>query len=238
MSVLRAGPSPLVPFLAALAAGICGVASGAQAQQPPAAANAPAASPAPSAAASQPLNVMVVDIQTLMRKSKAAGMVRTQLEQKRAEYAKEMSRQDESLRHEGETLQRQASSLSPEALSQKKREFQQKLGEFDRNVQSKRQALEHSDAEASEKIQTVIRDIITEMATEKNVNLVFQSTQLVMFSPGFDVTDAVLQKLDERMPSLTVSVVEQPVANTPAAGSAAQPASASAQPAAPPKKKK
>jgi outer membrane protein len=234
MSVSRAGLSPLVLSLAVLAAAIWGVTASAEAQQAPA---APAANPAPPASP-QPLNVMVVDIQTLMRKSKAAVMVRQQLEQKRTEYAKEMSKQDEALRHESENLQRQAASLSPDALTQKKREFQQKLGEFDRNVQSKRQALEHSDAEASEKIQTVIRDIITEMATEKNVNLVFQSTQLVMFSPGFDVTDAVLQKLDERMPNLAVNVVEQPVANTPAAAAAAQPAAASAQPPAAPKKKK
>jgi len=237
MSVSRAGLSPLVLSLAVLAAAIWGVTASAEAQQAPA---APAANPAAPPASSQPLNVMVVDIQTLMRKSKAAVMVRQQLEQKRTEYAKEMSKQDEALRHESENLQRQAASLSPDALTQKKREFQQKLGEFDRNVQSKRQALEHSDAEASEKIQTVIRDIITEMATEKNVNLVFQSTQLVMFSPGFDVTDAVLQKLDERMPNLAVNVVEQPVANTPAAAAAAaaQPAAASAQPPAAPKKKK
>jgi outer membrane protein len=231
MSLLRAGWAPLGLFLVAAIA----IAGSAQAQQAPA---APAASAAPQSASPQSINVMVVDVQTLMRKSKAAVMVRQQLEQKRAEYAKEMSKQDETLRHESENLQRQASSLSPEALNQKKREFQQKLSEFDKSVQSKRQALERSDAEASEKIQTVIRDIITEMATEKNVNLVFQSTQLVMFSPGFDVTDGVLQKLDERLPSLTANVVEQPVANGPAAAPAAQPASASAQPAAPPKKKK
>jgi outer membrane protein len=233
MSVLRTGLARLVLFVPGLLMLPAGVV---QAQQTPP--PAPAAHPAPPAAAAspaQPLNVMVVDVQTLMRKSKAAVMVRQQLEQKRAEYAKEMSKQDESLRHESETLQRQASSLSAEALNQKKREFQQKLGEFDRNVQSKRQALERSDAEASEKIQTVIRDIITEAATEKGVNLVFQSTQLVMFSPGFDVTDTVLQKLDERLPSLTATIVEQPVANGPATG--AQPASASAQPV-PAKKKK
>jgi outer membrane protein len=164
-----------------------------------------------------------------LRKSKAGGTVRQQLEQKRAEYAKEMSKQDEALRHEREALQQQASSLSPDALNQKKQELQQKLSEFDKNVQSKRQALERSDAEASEKIQTVIRDIVTEMATERKVNLVFQSTRLVMFSPGFDMTDTVLQKLDERLPSLTVNLVEEPVANTPAPA---------AQPAVPPKKKK
>jgi outer membrane protein len=172
---------------------------------------------------------MVVNIQTLLRKSKAAGTVLQQLEQKRTEYAKEMSKQDEVLRHENETLQQQASSLSPDSLNKKKQEIQQKLNEFDKNVQSKRQALERSNAEASQKIQTVVRDIITEMASERKVNLVFQSTQLVMFSPDFDVTDTVLQKLDERLPSLTVNVVEEPMANGPAPA---------AQPAVPPKKKK
>jgi Skp family chaperone for outer membrane proteins len=140
-----------------------------------------------------------------------------------------MSKQDEALRHESETLQQQASSLSPDALNKKKQELQQKLNEFNKNVQSKRQALERSDAEASEKLQTVIRDIITEMAAERKVNLVFQSTQLVMFSPGFDVTDTVLQKLDERLSSLTVNIVEEPVASGPAPA---------AEPAVPPKKKK
>jgi outer membrane protein len=201
----------------------------ASAQTPAAPAATPAASPPPPAASPQPLNVMVVDIQTLLRKSKAAGMVRQQLEQKRAEYAKEMSTQNEALRHESEALQQQASSLSPDALNQKKQDFQQKRSEFDKNVRSKRQALERSEAEASEKIQTVIRDIVTEMATEKNVNLVFQSTQLVILRPSFNVTDTVLQKLDERLPSLSVNIVEEPAANTPAPA---------AQPAVPPKKKK
>jgi outer membrane protein len=236
MSVSRAGPSPLVLLLAVLAAAIWGVTASAEAQQAPAApaagvsGTAPsAANPAASTASPQPLNVMVVNIQTLLRKSKAAGTVLQQLEQKRTEYAKEMSKQDEVLRHENETLQQQASSLSPDALNKKKQEIQQKLNEFDKNVQSKRQALERSNAEASQKIQTVVRDIITEMATERKVNLVFQSTQLVMFSPDFDVTDTVLQKLDERLPSLTVNVVEEPMANGPAPA---------AQPVVPPKKKK
>jgi outer membrane protein len=236
MSVSRAGPSPLVLLLAVLAAAIWGVTASAEAQQAPAApaagvsGTAPsAANPAASTASPQPLNVMVVNIQTLLRKSKAAGTVLQQLEQKRTEYAKEMSKQDEVLRHENETLQQQASSLSPDALNKKKQEIQQKLNEFDKNVQSKRQALERSNAEASQKIQTVVRDIITEMASERKVNLVFQSTQLVMFSPDFDVTDTVLQKLDERLPSLTVNVVEEPMANGPAPA---------AQPAVPPKKKK
>jgi hypothetical protein len=63
---------------------------------------------------------------------------------------------------------------------------------------------------------------------------VFQRSELVLFDQGFDVTDEVLQKLDEQLPTLTVNFVA-PVAN----GGAAQPAAAAPAPAAAaPKKKK
>jgi hypothetical protein len=86
MSVSRAGLSPLVLLLAVLAAAIWGVTASAEAQQAPATPAAPTANPATPPASPQPqpqpLNVMVVNIQTLLRKSKAGGMVRQQLEQK------------------------------------------------------------------------------------------------------------------------------------------------------------
>jgi Skp family chaperone for outer membrane proteins len=141
-------------------------------------------------------------------------MVRDQIEQKRAEYAKEISHQEEVLRQERDTLQRQQATLSPEALNQKGREFQAKVNDLDRNVQSKRQALEKSNADALEKIQQSMLRIITQIAKQRKANLVFQRSELVLFDQQFDVTDQVLQKLDEELPTLTVTFA-QPVPVTP-----------------------
>src|ERR1700686_2692646 len=225
MSVRRAGSAPLtlilLLFLAALGGGI----GAAHAQQTP---------PAPAPAGQPPLTIMVVDVQALLQNSKSAKMVRQQIEQKRAEYAKEISQQEETLRQERDALQRQQSSLSADALNQKGREFQAKVNELDRNVQSKRQALERSNAEALEKIQEVMLKIITDIAKDRKANLVFQRSELVLFDQGFDVTDEVLQKLDEQLPTLTVNFVAPVASNS--AQPAAQPAAAPAQPA--PKKKK
>lgn len=223
MSVPRAGFAPLVFFVA-----LCGMLGLAQAQQTP---PAPAAAAAP-AAAPPGLSILVVDVQSLLQNSKSAKMVRQQIEQKRGEYAKEISHQEGVLRQERDTLQRQQASLSADALNQKGKEFQAKVNELDRSVQGKRQALERSNAEALEKIQEVMLKIITEISKERKANLVFQRTELVLFDQGFDVTDEVLQKLDEQLPTLTVSFVA-PVASP---APAAQPAAAPAQPA--PKKKK
>jgi len=222
MSVRRAGLSPLVLGSLLLLSGGVGLA---QAQQPA----APAATPTgPST-----LTIMVVDVQSLLQNSKSAKMVRQQIEEKRNEYAKDISHQEEGLRQERDALQRQQSSLSADALNQKGREFQQKVNELDRNVQGKRQALERSNAEALEKIQEAMLKIITDIAKDRKANLVFQRSELVLFDQGFDVTDEVLRKLDEQLPTLTVNFVA-PVASNPAP--AAQPAAAAAQPAA--KKKK
>ena len=224
MSFRRAGLASLIftliLFLAALGGGI----GGARAQQIP---------PSTAPAAQPPLTIMVVDVQALLQNSKSAKMVRQQIEQKRAEYAKEISHQEETLRQERDALQRQQSSLSADALNQKGREFQQKVNDLDRNVQGKRQSLERSNAEALEKIQEVMLKIITDIAKDRKANMVFQRSELVLFDQNFDVTDEVLQKLDEQLPTLTVNFVA-PAPSNPA--TAAQPAPASAQAA--PKKKK
>ena len=217
------------------------LASSAMAQAPPATSPPtpppPAPEPPPPAPlTAQNLTVMVVDVQALLQNSKAAKMVRSQIEQKRGEYTKEISHQEELLRAERDALQRQQASLSPESLNQKGRDFQQKVNDLERNVQGKRQALEKSNGDALQKIQEEMLKIIADIAKQRKANLVFQRTDLVLFDQAFDVTDEVLQKLDEQMPTLTVNFV----APVPPSASATPPASpAPSSPAAPnPKPKK
>jgi outer membrane protein len=220
---------------------LCGISGSAVAQAPPTppaptppAPTPPAPPPAAAVSAPVPLTVMVVDVQALLQNSKAAKMVRGQIEQKRNEYTKEISHQEEALRAERDALQRQQASLSADALNQKGREFQQKVNDLERNVQGKRQALEKSNGEALSKIQEEMLKIIADIAKQRKANLVFQRADLVLFDQNFDVTDEVLQKLDEQMPALTVNFVA-PV-TPPAPTATAQPNGAA--PAANPKPKK
>jgi outer membrane protein len=232
MAVMRTKPAVWACLI-----GLCCGVGAAMAQQPPPAPPGPA-TPAPSPPGN--LSVIVVDVQALLQNSKAAKMVRDQIEAKRAEYAKEISHQEETLRQERDSLQKQQASLTPEQLNTKGREFQAKVNELDRDVQSKRQALERSNANALQQIQDVMVKIITDIAKDRKANLVFQRSELVLFDQGFDVTDQVLQKLDEQMPSLTVPFVAPVAPNAPEAGAGqppAQPPAAPPKPAPAPKKK-
>ena len=202
---------------------LCGFAVGALAQKPsPPAAPAPPATPPAALPAAPSLNVLVVDVQSLLQNSKAAKMVHGQIEQKRIEYTKEISHEEEVLRTERDTLQRQESTMSPQALNKKGREFQQKVNDLDRSVQAKRQALEKSNNDALSKIQQAMLRIIADIAKQRRANLVFQRTDLVLFDRSFDVTDQVMQKLDEELPVVTVNfVAPAPAAAAPPPASAA-----------------
>jgi outer membrane protein len=239
-----------------LLACLCGLAAPAQAQAPPAPPNpAPSPStppapsppaptppapapPAPSIAAPMALTVLVVDVQALLQNSKAAKMVRDQIEQKRNEYTKEISHQEETLRAERDAIQRQQASLSADALNQKGREFQQKVNDLERNVQGKRQALEKSNGEALSRIQEEMLKIIADIAKQRKANLVLQRADIVLFDQSFDITDEVLQKLDEQLPTLTVNfVAPTPPPPNPTAAAAATPPAAPAPASTKPKKK-
>src|ERR1700676_1514094 len=95
MSVARAGFAPLFVFVA-----LGGLLAPARARRPPPAPPAPPAAAAPAPAAAPALNILVVDVQSLLQNSKSAKMVRQQIEQKRTEYQKEMSAQEAALRQE------------------------------------------------------------------------------------------------------------------------------------------
>src|SRR5262249_17022984 len=145
--------------------------------------------PAPPLPAAQNLTVMVVDAQALLQESQSAKMVRSQIEQKRSEYAKEIAQEDERPRSEREWQHRQQASLSAQPVTKKGREFQQKVNELDRSVQDKRQALEKSNNDALSKIQQQMLRIIADIAKQRKSNLVLQRTELVLFDRTFDVTD-------------------------------------------------
>ena len=172
MVLMRAKPAVWACFIS-----LCCGAGSALAQQPAAQPAQPApAAPAPSPTPPSSLSVMVVDVQALLQNSKAAKMVRDQIEAKRAEYAKEISHQEEALRQERDALQRQQSTLTAEQLNAKGREFQAKVNELDRDVQAKRQALQQSLNEAMGKVRLAALEVVADISKERRATLVLEKT--------------------------------------------------------------
>src|SRR5947209_15659600 len=189
--------------------------------------------PAPAAATGKDLPYLVVDVQLVIGYSKVGKSVAQQLKEKGTEYQKSLDKTHAELQQEINEFNQQVGAHLLNAESAKKKEAE--LEAKDRARRERERLISNAFQEASDssekEILKKIVGIVDDLAKEKGTSLVLQRNQLVKFDQSRDITEAVLKKLDEDLPTLTVNFVP------PAAAAAAAPTpSASAAPA--PKKKK
>lgn len=150
-------------------------------------------------------NIMVVDLQTLLKKSKAAQMVSRQIREKRAEYNHEISEAEQKLKKEKDALEREQTTLSPKSLNEKERSFQKKLNAFKEKYRGEFEQMQAASNEALSTIQKTILKIVNKFAKERKADIVLPRAELLFWNKSFDVTDDVLAELDKDLPTVTVS---------------------------------
>jgi outer membrane protein len=150
--------------------------------------------------------VAVVNLEGVLRASKASKSIHSQMEKLRDSYQGEISKQEKELREKDKALADQRASLSPEAFEQQRREFQTKVTEVQRSVQTKRAQLDRAYAKALAQIQKTLSQIIADLAKERKLQMVLPASQLLYADEGFNLSKEVLTRLDSKLPDVKVSV--------------------------------
>ena len=192
--------------------------------------------PPDPASAVPSISVMVVDSQRVMQQSKAGKIIQTQVKQRADTYQKGIAKQEAELSAAQQDLQKQQAILAQDAFAAKVKEFEGRFGEARRKAQQSQQELVQGENEARGKELVALRQILEDLARERHANLVLDRAAVMIFDEHFDVTEEVIKRLDQKMPTLTVSFpdLSQAQASAPAAPGAQ---SAPAAPAAPNTKK-
>ncbi|HZS83717.1 MAG TPA: OmpH family outer membrane protein [Stellaceae bacterium] len=166
---------------------------------------ASAASAADAPAAPPAINVMVVDTARVLHESKAGKAIESQLRQRYTSYQQSISKQEADLASAQQELQKQKAILAQDAFAEKVKEFETRYGEARQKAQESQRELVQGENEAKGKVLVAMRQILEEMARERHANLVLDRTVVMIFDAHFEVTDDVIKRLDEKMPTLTVS---------------------------------
>jgi Skp family chaperone for outer membrane proteins len=189
---------------------LAGSALPAMAQQQPA-----ATPPSVEAGAQETLPAAVVgiiDYQKILRDSKAASSIRDQVETRRKAYQEEIGKQEQDLRAQDQALVKQRTVLSPDAFGAKRREFEKQVAEVQKNVQARRRQLDEVTAVALGEVREAIIQVVSQLAEAKGFNVVVPSSTVLVFSPRIDITQDVLQLLDQRLPDVKVAEAAPPAA--------------------------
>jgi Skp family chaperone for outer membrane proteins len=158
---------------------------------------------AQAAAASHPAPILgVVDTDLLLQKSLAAQGVRLERDKFANSYQALIKDEDTKLRTEDQALSQQRGVLAPDVFQQRAQDFQKKITDFQAQVKEKQYRLDYSFQLAMQEIGNTIMVVSSEVAKTEGINAVLARSQLMIFDPGMDITNAVLEKLNQRLPSV------------------------------------
>ena len=146
----------------------------------------------------------VVNFGKITQESKAAIAVQSQVKAKQKALQTEADAKEKSLLAEDQSLVKQKDSGDKAAFEQKVKTFREKAAAEQRAWQDKKVALNKSTAEALDTMQKSLIEIVKQVATEKKLNLVISSAQVLYNDPSLDITDEVLKRLDAKLPTVTV----------------------------------
>jgi len=171
----------------------------------PAPAVAPAAA-APAAAPAHPLRLAVVDIQALLKTSKAAQSIETQLVSIRKNFQAEVEKEEKTLRASEKAIMDQKGKISEDEFKTKAQAFQKQVGDGQKKIQERKAKLDKAIATAIGKLRGEIVKIVAEIGDKNNLDLVLARTDVVIVSKTLDITQQVLTRIDADLPSVKVSV--------------------------------
>lgn len=151
------------------------------------------------------LNIAVVDIQALLKNSKAAQGIETQVATMRKSFQAEVEKEEKSLRDKEKAIIAEKDKLKEDELKAKAEGFQKEVAAGQKKVQDRKAALDKSINEALGKLRAEIVKIVAKIGEEKDLDLVLARTDVVIVNKDMDITDAVLKALDAQMPTIKVN---------------------------------
>jgi outer membrane protein len=150
--------------------------------------------------------VAVVDVQFILQEAAASKSIQKQLEAQRETYQNEISKQEDRLRAVEQELNRQRAALAPDDFGQKRREFEQQVADVQRTVQARKRVLDQAFNESMTKVRDAVLQTVTEVAGEQKATLVLAKQQVVLAEKSLDLTSAVLDRVNRKLPSVPVTV--------------------------------
>jgi outer membrane protein len=151
-----------------------------------------------------PAVAAVIDYQRVLREAKSAKSISDQLEARRKLYQDQIAKEEQRLNDADKELAKQRGVLSPEAMNTKREDLQKRAGELQKLVNDRRRQLGAVSSAALNEVRNAMLQVVGDLSGEHGFNLVLPSNTVLMFAPKVDLTDEVIKRLDEALPTVKV----------------------------------
>lgn len=157
---------------------------------------------------SSAITIAVVDAQFILQNSDAGKSASSQIDKVRSDYQQKVKNEQEDINKLNQRIAAERSTLSQDEYQQRMQELQQKTTNYQRDVQDRQQKLNGALRDVSQKMSAAILQIVDEIKKERKLTLVLNRSAVVGTADVPDMTQEVLKRLNQRMPSMTVDLAQ------------------------------
>ena len=155
-------------------------------------------------------NVGLVDLPYVLRTASASTKVRELLDEKRAEFSEEFQNKEAELLQIERELNLKRTILSDSDFNAEIQKFQAQVADTQKEIQFKRRSLDQAFQQAQDQLRELALEIVTEIATREQLDLILNREAALLFRPDLNITDEVLFELNERTKNARIEVGELP----------------------------
>ncbi|HCR85996.1 MAG TPA: hypothetical protein DIV86_04895 [Alphaproteobacteria bacterium] len=148
----------------------------------------------------------IIDIQKILDESKASKSAREQVSTLKQKYINETNAEGKRLLALENQIKSQQKALSPEAFAKKVKDFQNSVNQSQINLMKKKKVLQAAYAKSLGLIRDTVIKIVTELAAERNIDLVLVKGTILYGKKEVEITDEVLNRLNKRLSKVTISI--------------------------------
>lgn len=154
------------------------------------------------AADARDVRLGVVDLVTVRREAEGAKTIANQLQTFVVDYQTDIEKEEAELRVAQEELNAKKATLSAEAYSEERQKWEQAVAEAQRRFLRRRQMMDQARAQAWQRLNGALDKVIHDIAAERGLTVVVRRDQIVYIAPGFEITEEVLARLNQALPSV------------------------------------
>ena len=153
-----------------------------------------------------PLKLAILDLNRIYRDAAAAQKIHELVNSHADAYREDTQRAEAELRNADKILadKRARAALSTEDFDKQRRELELRVQESQKKVQERRRSLAQLQARGLQQLETVLKQVVEQVRVERGLNLILRSEQTAYVDPTLDITDEVLRRLDQQLPTVSV----------------------------------
>ncbi len=149
-------------------------------------------------------DIAVLDIEKIAKESKAVHDIQVKVSKKQDEFQKEISKKQAELESDQKKLEAKKTTFSKEGFEKEQKAFEKKIDALKELVDKRQNSLKKASADSMAKVNDKMKEIISEIAKAKELNLIVPSSQVVFSADSLDISAEVLEKLNKKVTKIDV----------------------------------